>query len=56
MGDSADESLTRMKSKGVTFSSVDRSPFVSIMADFYAQKQQAGELPEGFLAAVEATK
>ena len=56
MGAAADESLARMKSKGVTFGSVDRSPFVKIMADFYAQKQQAGELPEGFLAAVEATK
>ena len=56
MGEAADESLGRMKSKGVTFVSVDRKPFVDIMADFYAKKQQAGELPEGFLAVVEATR
>ena len=56
MGEAADESLGRMKSKGVTFGSVDRSPFVKIMADFYTNKQQAGELPEGFLAAVEDTR
>ena len=56
MGDSAVESLGRMKSKGVTFVTVDRKPFVDIMADFYAKKQQAGELPEGFMAAVEATR
>ncbi len=53
---SADESIGRMKAQGVTFTDVDRSPFVDVMAGFYKEKEAAGELPEGFLAAVEATR
>ena len=56
MGNSADESIQRMKSKGVTFVNVDRAPFVNVMANFYSEKQKAGELPDGFLKAVEATR
>ena len=56
MNNSADESIKRMKSKGVTFMDVDRSPFVNVMADFYKKKQAAGELPDGFLETVEKTR
>ncbi len=56
MSQSANESIARMKSKGVTFMDVDRAPFVSVMADFYKKKEAAGELPKGFLATVEKTR
>jgi TRAP-type C4-dicarboxylate transport system substrate-binding protein len=56
MGASAGESIERMKKKGVTFVDVDRAPFVNVMADYYRKKEAAGELPEGFLATVEATR
>jgi TRAP-type C4-dicarboxylate transport system substrate-binding protein len=56
MSQSANESITRMKSKGVTFMDVNRAPFVKVMADFYKPKEAAGELPKGFLATVEKTR
>jgi len=56
MGKSADESIGRMKKKGVTFVEIDRSPFVKIMADFYKKKEDAGELPKGFLEMVAKTR
>jgi TRAP-type C4-dicarboxylate transport system substrate-binding protein len=56
MGASADASITRMKDKGVTFVDVDRSPFVEVMSQYYRKKQAAGELPDGFLEVVEATR
>lgn len=56
MGKEADESIARMKEKGVTFVDVDRAPFVERMKQFYAEKEKAGELPEGFLAAVAETR
>jgi len=56
MGASADASIKRMKDKGVTFVDIDRAPFVEVMSEYYEQKQAAGELPPGFLEAVEATR
>ncbi len=56
MNKSADESIKRMSSKGVTFMDVDRSPFVSVMADFYKKMAADGELPQGFLETVEKTR
>ena len=56
MGQAADESTARMKSKGVTFGEVDREPFVKTMAGFYQDKETAGDLPEGYLATVAATR
>ena len=56
MGASADASIARMKEKGVTFVDVDRAPFVQVMAGYYKKKQDAGELPAGFLDTVEATR
>jgi tripartite ATP-independent transporter DctP family solute receptor len=56
MGKSADESIARMKERGVSFVEVDRKPFIEAMAGFYSEMEKKGELPEGFLAAVEATR
>lgn len=56
MNTSADASIARMKKKGVTFLEIDRRPFVKVMADFYKNKEAAGELPEGFLETVEKTR
>ena len=56
MGSSAKESIKRMKEKGVTFVDVERGPFIEVMQAFYQQKEAAGELPEGFLETVEATR
>jgi len=52
----ADESIARMKESGVSFIDVDRGPFVATMKDFYADMAEKGELPEGYLEAVEATR
>ena len=56
MNKSADAAIIRMKATGVTMVDIDRAPFVSVMADWYKKKDAAGELPEGFLATVEATR
>ena len=56
MGTSAGASIARMKEKGVTFVDVDRAPFVQVMSEYYRQKEAAGELPDGFLETVEATR
>ncbi|MEM0908448.1 MAG: TRAP transporter substrate-binding protein [Pseudomonadota bacterium] len=53
---SADESIERMKAAGVTFIDVDRDPFVDSMQSFYEELKTSGELPEGFLELVEATR
>ncbi len=56
MGSVSDESIARMASKGVEFRDIDRAPFVDVMREYYAEKEAAGELPEGFLAEVERTR
>ena len=56
MGATADQSIDRMKQKGVQFVTVDRAPFVQRMAEFYQAMEERGELPKGFMAAVEATR
>lgn len=56
MGAAAEASIVRMKEKGVTFVDVDRAPFVKVMNEYYRKKQAAGELPDGFLEIVEATR
>ena len=50
------ESLERMKAAGATYSEIDTSAFVERMREFYKMKDAEGTLPEGFLAAVEATR
>lgn len=56
MGKAANESISRMKERGVTFVEIDRKPFIESMAGFYQEMEARGELPKGFLAAVEATR
>jgi TRAP-type C4-dicarboxylate transport system substrate-binding protein len=51
-----DESIERMKAKGATFGEIERGPFVAKMAEFYRIKAKEGELPAGFLEAVEAAR
>jgi TRAP-type transport system periplasmic protein len=52
----ADEALVRMKAAGVSYQEIDIGPIVDKMAEFYAGLDAKGELPEGFLAAVTATR
>ncbi len=56
MADVTAESLARMEAKGVTYDEIDIGPFVERMKDFYAELDKSGELPEGFLDAVNATR
>lgn len=56
MGAAADESIARMKEDGVTFVDIDRQPFIERMQEFYKELEDKGELPEGFLEAVEETR
>lgn len=56
MDQTANESIDRMKAKGVTFLSIDRAPFVKSMGAFYDNLQREGKLPEGFLEAVAAAR
>jgi TRAP-type C4-dicarboxylate transport system substrate-binding protein len=56
MNAAADESIARMKEGGVTFIDIDRGPFIERMQEFYSELEAQGELPEGFLDAVEATR
>lgn len=52
----ADESIERMKAAGVTFSTADVQSFVDKMKTFYTELDAEGELPPGFLAAVNASR
>ncbi len=52
----ADEAIARMTEDGVTFSAPDTAAFVARMQEMYAEMDAEGELPDGFLAAVEATR
>jgi tripartite ATP-independent transporter DctP family solute receptor len=52
MGREADESIARMKARGVTYSDVDIAPFVARMKEFYDAAEKSGTLPKGYMAAV----
>lgn len=56
MGKAAEESLERMKAQGVTYVEVDREPFIERMQTWYDEQKASGELPEGFMETVEATR
>ena len=56
MNDIATESLERMMAEGVTYAEIDTGPIVERMVSFYAELDAAGELPEGFLQAVEESR
>ena len=51
-----EESLERMKKAGVTYTVMDTGPMVEKMEEFYADLAEKGELPEGYLEAVEAAR
>jgi TRAP-type C4-dicarboxylate transport system substrate-binding protein len=52
----ATEAIDRMTANGVTYDEIDTSAIVAKMAEFYAELDAAGELPEGFLATVRSTQ
>lgn len=56
MGEVADSSIDKMKSNGTTYMEIDTSPFVERMKEFYSQMAADGELPDGFLDAVQSAR
>lgn len=56
MGEVADESIKDMIANGATYKEIDTGPFVEKMQGFYEELAANGELPEGFLDAVEAAR
>ena len=56
MGEVADSSIDKMKSNGTTYMEIDTSPFVERMREFYSQMAADGELPDGFLDAVQSAR
>jgi TRAP-type transport system periplasmic protein len=56
MGAEADAAIERMKAQGVTFTQADIGSFVEKMQSFYADLDARGQLPEGFLDAVTASR
>ena len=56
MGAIADDSIARMQEAGVTYSEIDTSAFVQRMDEMYRRMDAEGEMPEGFLDAVEQTR
>jgi tripartite ATP-independent transporter DctP family solute receptor len=56
MNDISAESIERMKADEVTYDEIETGPFVERMKGFYSGLDQSGELPKGFLDAVNATR
>jgi TRAP-type C4-dicarboxylate transport system substrate-binding protein len=56
MGEEVDQSIARMKSRGATFNRPDLAPWNAKMQGFYDKLQKSGELPKGFLEAVEQSR
>lgn len=52
----SDESIKRMTAAGATYTELDTGPFIAKMQEFYEQMADAGELPEGFLETLIATR
>lgn len=52
----AEESIERMEEAGATFTVLDTAPLVEKMQSFYTRMAETGELPEGFLEAIEAAR
>lgn len=48
--------LERMKAKGVTYSEPDLTDFHASMREFYRMREASGEMPPGFLDAVNASR
>ena len=56
MDEVAETSIKHMVENGVTYVELDTRPFVEKMQSFYKEMAATGELPEGFLEAVEASR
>jgi tripartite ATP-independent transporter DctP family solute receptor len=56
MGQESVESIARMKAKGATYSEPDLKAWTARMLAFYKDREAKGELPRGFLEAVEKTR
>ena len=54
MGNVAEESIARMKKKGVQFSIIERQPLVDRLNELYREWEAEGKLPKGFLKEVAA--
>ena len=52
----ADASIKSMTDAGATYMELDTGPFGESMKSFYEEMAASGELPEGFLEAVEAAR
>ncbi len=52
----ADESIERMVADGAEYTVLDTAPLVEKMKAFYEEMAEKGELPEGFMEAVEAAR
>jgi len=56
MGVIAQSDIKEMKSKGTSYTELDTKPFVVKMQSFYNKMASSGELPAGFLEAVNASR
>ncbi len=52
----ADESIARMEAAGATYTVIDTAPLVAKMQAYYTAMEESGELPGGFMAAIEAAR
>jgi TRAP-type C4-dicarboxylate transport system substrate-binding protein len=50
------EAIARMEAKGVEFIAIDTTPMIEGMKGWYEAEEKAGQLPQGFLAAVEEVR
>jgi TRAP-type C4-dicarboxylate transport system substrate-binding protein len=52
----ANDGIERMKAAGATYTVLDTAPMVESMREFYQQMAASGDLPEGFVEAIEASR
>ncbi|MFP7673461.1 TRAP transporter substrate-binding protein [Marivita sp. S0852] len=52
----AEEGIERMKAAGTTYTVIDTAPLVEKMRVYYEEMAEKGELPEGFVDAIEASR
>ncbi|OYX43957.1 MAG: C4-dicarboxylate ABC transporter substrate-binding protein [Rhodobacterales bacterium 32-67-9] len=56
MFDVADKTIEDMEGNGVTYTVLDTAPLVAKMKAYYADMDAKGELPDGFMEAIEASR
>jgi TRAP-type C4-dicarboxylate transport system substrate-binding protein len=56
MADAAAKVLRDMKAKNVTYEEIDTQPFVKRMASFYKEAEEKGDMPKGFMDAVNSAR